>query len=83
VTVVIEAGVAQPGAATRWVAFKVIETRPLNRSPNLVSIIEPFLRLYAPLVNVTSEALVENAEGFGNGRQRLSDLYLLGLFDVE
>jgi hypothetical protein len=26
---------------------------------------------------------VEDAEALGNGGQRLSDLYLLGLFDVE
>ena len=39
VAVVIEAGVAQPGVATRWVVFKVIETRPLNRSSNFVSIL--------------------------------------------
>jgi hypothetical protein len=84
VTIIIEVGVEQSGAATRRVEFRVIEAWPSNRPSNLVSMfIEPFLRLYAPLVNVASEALTGYAELFGNGRQRLPDLCLLGLFDVK
>jgi hypothetical protein len=37
ITIVIEAGAVQPGAAKQRVEFRVIETRPSNRSPNLVS----------------------------------------------
>jgi hypothetical protein len=84
VVIEIEVGVAPPGAATRWLVFKDSETRPSKRSSNLVSILSsrPCV-CNAPLVDVAGEALVEDAEAIGNSGQRLSDLHLLRLFDVE
>jgi hypothetical protein len=60
----------------RDAAFKEIPQPRLD-------IVEPFLRLHASLVDVAGEVLVEHAEAFDNGGQRLPHLHLLRLFDVE
>jgi hypothetical protein len=69
----IEAGVESPAGAatatvTRQIEVRVNKGRPSNRSSNLDSILlnSPFVRTNHSL-GVAGEALVEDAESFGDG----------------